>query len=93
MDMALLAIADPIRRSGKAPSEVVRAVILELCQGRFLRLRELSDLLDRKQESLRDNYISNLVAEGLLDLRFPGARNHPDQAYRTTQDALKDASA
>jgi len=82
-DPHLLELAAPVRASGKAPRELVRATVLGLCEGRFLRLRELGRLLDRSPETLRDSYVSGLVDEGHLELRYPENRSHPDQAYRT----------
>ncbi len=82
-DPQLLELAAPVRASGKAAREIVRSAVLNLCKGRFLRLRELGSLLDRAPETLRDGYVSALVEEGRLELRYPENRSHPDQAYRT----------
>lgn len=82
-DPELLALAEPVRVVGKAPAELVRGVILKLCSGRFLSLRELSVLLDRGQEGVRDRFVSKMEREGLLELRYPDQRSHRDQAYRT----------
>lgn len=83
IDPGLLQIADPVRNSGRAPQQLVREVILALCRGRFLSLRDLSVLLNRQQESLRGAYISQMVRDGSLELLHPEAPNHPSQAYRT----------
>jgi len=90
-DPELLELAAPVRLKGKAPEEVVRRTILALCSERFLRLRDLSALLDRGAGTLRDRYVSKLVAEGLLETRYPDARNHPDQAYRSATSARDQA--
>lgn len=82
-DDALLTLAKPIRESGKAPKELVRKTILELCTGRYLSLRELSDLLGRTREALRDGYINPMVKEGALQRRYPDSPSRRDQAYRT----------
>lgn len=82
-DAALLALAEPVRMTGKAPAELVRKVILGLCAERFLSLRELSVLLGRGQEGIRDRFVSKMEQEGLLELRYPDKRTHRNQAYRT----------
>ncbi|WP_411833165.1 RNA-binding domain-containing protein [Pseudoxanthomonas mexicana] len=90
-DPKLLGIAGPVRRGGAAPRQVVLRTILALCEGRFLRLRDLSQLLNRRQETLRDSYVRDMVRDGLLEQRFPGTPSHKDQAYRTKAETLGDA--
>lgn len=85
LDPLLVQIARPVREAGKAPAQLVRRTILQLCQGRFLTLRELSTLLNRQPESLRDAYVRNMLSDGLLELRFPDRPSHRDQAYRAKQ--------
>lgn len=82
-DPELLALARPVREAGRAASSVVRRTILALCRDRFLSLRDLSTLLERKQESLRNAYLSPLVREGLIEPLYPDTPTHPNQAYRT----------
>ncbi|WP_106495818.1 hypothetical protein [Lentibacillus sp. Marseille-P4043] len=60
-------------------------LILKLCQIKALTLQELSDLLDRKPEPLRKNYLSKLVKDEKLELLYPDQINHPKQAYITTK--------
>jgi hypothetical protein len=78
------AITAPIRATGKAAREDVRAAILEVCQLDFWSLRELADLLGRKEVTLRQGYVSEMVRSGLLQQRFPST-NHPRQAYRASE--------
>jgi ATP-dependent DNA helicase RecG len=82
-DARLIAIAEPVRRSRRADPAVTRATILALCDGQFLSLRQLSSLLDRGPETLRDGFISPLVKTGELELRYPDKLSRRDQAYRT----------
>jgi ATP-dependent DNA helicase RecG len=83
LNSTLVEIARPVREAGKVPRETVRRVILQLCDQRFLNLRELAWLLNRQVKNLRDDYIRHMVREGLLDPRFPTRPNHHNQAYRT----------
>jgi ATP-dependent DNA helicase RecG len=81
IDPGLLAIAEPVRNSGRAPSDLVEGTIIQLCRGRYLSLSQLSTLLDRKQESLRNAYVSRMVKSGQLRQRFPDQPGRRDQAY------------
>lgn len=82
-EQTLLAIAEPVRSTRRTDPAVTRATILSLCQDRFLSLRQLATLLDRGPETLRDGFVSPLVREGLLELRYPDKPSRRDQAYRT----------
>jgi len=82
----LLQLAKPVRDTGAAPREIVRATILALCSGRFLSLRELADLLDRNPETLRNEYITKMVKAGRLELRYPEQPRHRQQAYRSASE-------
>lgn len=81
-DSALVALARPVSQSGNTPRTQVRDTIMSLCQNRFLSLRDLSLLLNRKPETVR-GYVTSMVREGQLDLRYPDTPSHRDQAYRT----------
>ena len=58
--------------------------ILVLCADRSVMAQELAEILQRSMETLKNHYISRLVHQGKLELRFPGQPTHPAQAYRTT---------
>ena len=83
LDPELVAIAAPVRSSKRADRAVTRATILKLCQGRFVSLRQLSELLGRGAETLRDGFISPMVKTGELELRYPDKPSRRDQAYQT----------
>lgn len=53
-----------------------------LCDAEFVTLRELAKVLDRNTKTLQDQYLTEMVANGELELRYPDNRNHPEQAYR-----------
>jgi ATP-dependent DNA helicase RecG len=83
---ALKQIAAPVRNKGRAPNSLVRQIILELCKEDYLHLRILAELLGREMNSIRNHYISPMLAEKLLELRYPGQLNHPAQAYKTVRE-------
>ena len=50
----LLAIAEQVRKKGRADSTLVKSTILRLCYGRYLSLRTLAELLGRGPDSVRN---------------------------------------
>ena len=81
----LRTLAQRVVQTRKAPANVVRATILRLCTNRLLTRDQLGELLHRNSLGLRDRYLSPMVREGLLQLKYPEATNRPDQAYMTVE--------
>jgi len=67
---------------GKLDSDKMRAIILELCDNQFLSLKEISEIVERDPKSIQEQYLTKMVAEELLLLKFTDVKNHPEQAYR-----------
>jgi ATP-dependent DNA helicase RecG len=74
-------IALPARTWRRLSPADTRRLILGLCQGRFLTAAQLGDLMERSMAALRGRFLTPLVQEGLLRLRYPDRPNRPDQAY------------
>ncbi len=74
--------AEP-RVKRKVSHEVMNSVILRLCADHFVTLRCLAALVHRKPESLREQYLRQLVHERKLILAFPANPTDQRQAYRT----------
>lgn len=70
-----------VRATRRANPNLVRTAILELCSNRYQGLNDLAAALDRKAETLRDQYVAPMVREGLLESLHPNTPNHPQQAY------------
>lgn len=70
-----------------ATQAAVKEAIVELCRGRFLMAREIAEAINRAPKTLRNKYLPELVASGLLELRNPLQPNRADQAYRTADAA------
>jgi ATP-dependent DNA helicase RecG len=85
-DKTLLEIAAPIRTQGRSNPKQFQDIILQLCAGRYLSLPQLAELLKRKPVTLRTSYISPMLSQGLLELRYPEQLNHPRQAYTSRAD-------
>lgn len=82
-DQLLFGIAEPIRSQGRSDPQLLRDIVLQLCSGRYLSLRQLAKFLGRSSETVRTHYIAPIVLEGLLELRYPNQPKHSQQAYRT----------
>jgi len=82
---ALRGIAAPAQASRRLPPNETRAIIVRLCDGRYLDAALLSELMARNPNSLRSRFLSPMVAEGLLVRRYPDEPNRPDQAYTTAR--------
>jgi hypothetical protein len=76
--------AEP-RAKGKVDRQVLIDVVLQLCEGRFVTLRSLAELVHRKPDTLRDQYLKMLVRQRQLNLAFPTTPNHERQAYTTVK--------
>lgn len=56
-------IASEPRSKGKVDRKVLIDVVLQLCEGRFVTLRCLEELVNRKPDTLRDQYFNDLVRQ------------------------------
>lgn len=77
-------LAESIARRGKVSPGEMQKVIGLLCKGRFLTAEELATQLKRTPSNLRNRYLTPMVTEGLLKLRYPESPNRPGQAYTAT---------
>jgi ATP-dependent DNA helicase RecG len=74
-------MASEPRAEGKVDRQVLNDVVVQLCEGRFVTLRSLAELVHRKPDTLRDQYLKMLVRQRQLNLAFPKTPNHERQAY------------
>ena len=72
---------DRMPRRMKAPA--MRDIILKMCDDRPVTLKELSSVLERDSKALQDQYLTPMLSEGFLELKYPDNKNHPNQAYRS----------
>ena len=69
----------------------LRALIVDLCRWRALSARELASLLrGREHKPLVRDYLTPMVAEGLLAYTIPEMENHPDQRYTAPAETVED---
>ena len=80
----LESIASEPRAKRKVGRDVIITIILQLCAKQFITLRCLATLVNRKPETLREQYLTKLVRERKLTLAFPTIPTHERQAYCTS---------
>jgi len=68
----------------------MEGIILSLCEGYYLTLQVLAQLVNRTPDALRQHYLKHLVEQGRLGLAFPTAPTHPQQAYTIMQEKNSD---
>lgn len=76
----------PRMRPRLSPKVMVE-VILSVCDGRYVRLSVLAELLNRNPDALRRGYLDALVKEHRIRRAFPGTPTHEMQSYRKADDA------
>ena len=72
------------RQKKKLPKGDMEQVVLAVCEGHYLTLQALAELLCRKPVSLRNDYLSPMVRNRSLTLAFPTTPTHERQAYCAT---------
>jgi len=74
---------DEISSKKRIPSEVMKSIVLKICENQFLTLKEIASIVDREETYLRKSILSSLVKVGKLELKYPDTIRHKNQAYRT----------
>ena len=73
-----------IRGQQRSRTGKMEEAILAHSADRYVMAQEFAEILQRSMETLKNHYISRLVHQGKLELRFPEQPTHPAQAYRAT---------
>ncbi|WP_216605123.1 RNA-binding domain-containing protein [Pelistega europaea] len=79
----LLSIAQPAREKTRLSAVDMEKIILSICSQQYVSLSALSELLNRREDSLRQQYLSGLLKKKALLLAYPHHRRHKRQAYCT----------
>jgi predicted HTH transcriptional regulator len=77
-------VAKRAKENQRLPKPEMEAIILKVCNGRYLTMRVLTELLQRTDDRLRKGYLNPMVRDRRLEMAFPTTPNHPEQAYRGT---------
>lgn len=83
----LLQLAATARNSKRLAPEVIKDVILAVCEGHYVSVSALGVILARNHNSVRQQYLSSLVENGKLKLAVPQYKNDPRQGYMTAEHA------
>ncbi|KAA1163591.1 MULTISPECIES: RNA-binding domain-containing protein [Pseudoalteromonas] len=79
----LNALGVKAREQKRLDTDTMKVLIRELCKGHYISVSVLEVLLDRKPQSLRQNYLKPMVSDGILKMAFPHKPNSPMQGYTT----------
>lgn len=77
----LLTIAQPAHEKMRLSPTQMEKIILKICSKQYISLNALSELLNRRVDSLRQQYLRSLVKRKALLLAYPNQRTHNKQAY------------
>ncbi len=61
--------------------QIMSDVLLDLLEDQFITLACLAELTCRRQKTLREQYLSEMVKAGTVEIAFPRTPNDPRQAY------------
>ncbi|MBN8506048.1 MAG: AAA family ATPase [Burkholderiales bacterium] len=86
----LLQRASLPRSKARLERDVMAHVILSVCEGRYVRLSVLAELLQRDADGLRKGYLDGLVKDQLIRRAFPGTPTHELQSYRKASNGSND---
>lgn len=84
-DWILQEIAAEARTKQRLGAARMESIILRLCQGQWLTISTLAQLVGRDAHHIRGHYLKQLVKRKQLQTKYPDKPNHPDQAYRTSE--------
>jgi ATP-dependent DNA helicase RecG len=83
----LVTIATPIRDKGKVSKQLMEEIILKICQDQYLTQQQLANILNRSPHTLRTSYLTPMVKNHLLILKYPDTPTHPHQSYITNPNS------
>lgn len=75
------------RAKARLERQAMVEVILAVCEGRYVRLSVLAELLNRDPDGLRKGYLDALVKEHRIRRAFPGTPTHELQSYKKADEA------
>ncbi|HGY5618457.1 TPA: ATP-binding protein [Citrobacter freundii] len=73
--------AVPRERLRLGDKALMKSVILNVCQGQYISVAALGQILSRNPNALRQQYLKPLVEQGERKLAFPQYKNDPKQGY------------
>ncbi|WP_229333264.1 RNA-binding domain-containing protein [Grimontia hollisae] len=83
--LELNALGSQAREQRRLDTDTMKQLIIGLCKGHYVSVAVLEVLLDRRAQSLRQNYLKPMVSTGELKMAFPHKPNSPMQGYTTSE--------
>lgn len=77
----LEALTAASREHRRLDTEVMKSLLIRLCEGHYLSVSVMEILLGRKAQSIRQNYLKPMVDSRQLKQAFPNKPNSPRQGY------------
>jgi len=77
----LIRISEPARLKQRLAPEGMEAVIIQLCEKQWLTKNHFEVLLNRSGDGIRNRFLTPLVKESRLKLKYPEIPSHIEQAY------------
>jgi predicted HTH transcriptional regulator len=74
-------VVEEVRNKKRVAREKMEQAILAVCALGYLSGEDLAHILNRDSVALKNHYLTRLVREGRLALKFPQQPNHPGQQY------------
>lgn len=81
MRQQLFQLAREPRQKKRLDRSTMEAVLIQVCQGHFVSISALANIVERDAQSIRQQYLKSLVDSGKLRLAFPQYKTHSKQGY------------
>lgn len=81
--LRLNALSAQARQQSRLDVDTMKQLIGALCKRHYIPVSVLEELLGRKSQSLRQNYLKPMISDGVLQMAFPHKPNSPLQGYTT----------
>lgn len=59
---------------------------MQICKYDYINKEELALLLNRSENYIRNEILPQMLKDGKLEKKYPFTHNHPEQAYKTTEE-------
>lgn len=69
-------------------NERVEAIILEICETRYVRALHVAQMLGKGEDYIKRKYLSPMIKKGRLVYQHTDMVNHPEQAYKAAKQAV-----
>lgn len=76
-------VKDKLKGKIRVRPEVLKQLVLELCSDDYFTINQISSVLGRTENHIRQKIVLPLVSEGKLELKYLDNLTHSKQAYKT----------